>query len=132
MDFDDFLQKYAGSFIPRLPEFISDCHVPVVLFVLCKDWEGENEFKWQQLRDRFLSTNLMQFTLVCPKMLKSEIKGEANYNSEAVLLLPYGFGEGHLDELADRLKIFSRNLSNVLNQDVVFKCRGTLCDEMHN
>jgi hypothetical protein len=127
--FDDFLSQYADSVIPRLAEIVSTWRVPVLVFVLCEDWESEAGLKWQQLQDRFLLPDLMQFSLACQKISNSMIEGETNLNSEAVLLLPYGYGEGHLDQLFNQLQKFSVNLSHVLERDVVFKSRGELSME---
>ena len=121
--FDDFLSHYADSVIPRLAKLVSTLRMPVLVFVLCKDWEDEIGLRWQRLQDRFLLPDLIQFSLACPN---STIKGEANLNSEAVLLLPYGYGEGCLDQLAYRLQKFRVNLSHVLDRDVVFKSHGGL------
>ncbi|WP_455200365.1 hypothetical protein, partial [Kaarinaea lacus] len=89
--FDDFLPNYAESVVPRLGEFISVCQVPVALFVLCKDWDDDYGSRWQQLRERFQSSSLVQFSLVCPKMPNSNVKGERHFNSESLLLLPNGY-----------------------------------------
>jgi len=124
--FDDFLPEYANSIVPRLQEFISNSGLPVVLFVLCEDWENKAGKKWQHLRDRYLSPNLTQLSLVCPKLPKSMIKGETNFNSEVVLLLPHDYGEGYLANLKDRLHGLSVSLTEVLDVDVVFNSRGIL------
>ena len=127
--FDDFLSQYADSVIHWLAGTVSTLRVPVLVFVLCKDWESEAGLKWQQLQARFLLPDLMQFSLACSQISESIIKGETNFNSEAVLLLPPGYGEEYLDQLTNRLQNFSVKISNVLKRDVVFKSRGKLSME---
>lgn len=124
--FDDFLPKYADSIISKLPAFILASKMPVVLFVLCEDWQASAGKKWQQLRRRFLSSSLNQLSIVCPKMPNSKVKGERHFNSETVLLLPADYCVDQLDVLIKRLHRFSDNLAHVLGQGVVFKCSEDL------
>ncbi|WP_455207413.1 hypothetical protein [Kaarinaea lacus] len=120
--FDDFLPEYANSVVPKLPQFVVNRGIPVTLFVLCKDWNSELGFNWQRLKNLHLTPELTYLSIACGKIESSQVKGESQYNSEAILLLPPDYAKAHLESLLIRLQKFCRPLGGILGQAVSLKC----------
>ncbi|WP_455365138.1 hypothetical protein [Kaarinaea lacus] len=120
--FHDFLSVYASTVVPGLPEFIQEGSVPVVLFVLCEDWENELGLRWRALKESYLEPELDCFSLVCNSIPDSQVRGESRYHSEALLLLPSGKVQAaHWQSLVRRLQTFCESLSIVLGQRIGFQ-----------
>ena len=122
--FDDFLSDYASDIVPVLPGLIASNNLPVILFVLCKDWQGEPGFNWRQLHEQYFCPAFPQLSICCTKFIGSELKGENKFQVEVLLVLPPIYKLSVLPELVARLKKFVKQLSDVLPQDVKFSTAG--------
>ena len=80
---------------------------------------------WQELKQGFLTTGLIQLSIVCPRLPESRVRGERRYTSEALLLLPDRYKEQCLSDLITRLDKYSESLAQVLDQNVLFNYAGT-------
>ena len=116
--FDDFLSDYAVTLVPELTAFITEYAIPVMLFVLCRKWNNDIGLMWQQLRERYFSPYFPQVSLTCEKIPGSTVKGEANFASQVVLLLPSDWYNNRLTDLVSRLHMFSDGLGQVLGQPI--------------
>jgi hypothetical protein len=132
--FDDFLPAYAETVVPVLADFVIANNAPVVLFVLSRngddegksEHEGENKSysQWCRLRAQYFTKRATQVSLACRRIAGSAVKGEANLDAEALLLLPANGNNDRLTTLVSRLDLFRDYLSRVLGQTIDLTISG--------
>ena len=81
--FSDFLLCHQDGVTPRIAEVAE--RVAVVLFVLNKTPGNPIGKKWRRTKKKFLSN---AWTLSCPRLSHSEIRGETDYDVEVVIAAP--------------------------------------------
>lgn len=126
--FDDFLPDYAERVVPALAKFIIANNTPIMLFVLSRNGDGEGKREhedeinsygqWCRLRARYFTKRVTQVSLACRRIIGSAVKGEANLDAEALLLLPASGNNDRLTPLVSRLDCFRDYLSWVLGQTI--------------
>jgi hypothetical protein len=113
--FADFLPRRADETIPKIAT--ASKRIACILFVLNLDPENRCGKRYRTLRSQYLAA---AWSLRCPKLPDRGVAGESRYEVE-VLLVWRGLAEHSArNDLRDRLEIYTKSLSGVLNQKILF------------
>jgi len=117
--FGEFLKERANSEIPKIADVSS--RLACVLFVLNLDPSNRVGLQYRSLRSKHLPN---AWSLHCPKLPGTPVRGEATYEVEVLLAWQRLVGHPGRDILKNRIKAYARSLSEVLNAEIKFSDAG--------
>lgn len=112
--FANFIDDYSDSVPSRLKIFSRKNNISVVLFVLIDKCDAAMNARHNQFKQELFHTGYHQFTLSCPAIVPSDVRGETRYATEVLLLLHRNTPVFQLNELHSRLNQLAKKLYVVL------------------
>jgi len=118
--FADFLSS-SDKLLPEITRVVAQAEVAVALFVL---YDHSMSFEYEKFKDlqkiEFIEGTL-QFSISCPRLSNSEVKGEEKYCSDVILFLPANYNTLQPVALRQSLKQYAGMLTLVLGQEITFE-----------
>jgi hypothetical protein len=113
--FDSLVSREAPLILPEISKF--SARVAIIVFVLIRDLMNADGKRYVALKTQHLSH---AWSLRCPPLQDTGIKGEANYTAEVLLIAPKLLMQPTAALLREKLKCFAKRLSEVLAAPVAF------------